>query len=408
MRENIFRTALVLGWVSAIGPFAVDMYLPALPSIGSNLGASLHSVQMSLMSFILMMSLTQLLYGPLSDIVGRKPPLYFGMSLFGLASIGCALAPNIAVLIGLRALQGVGAGAGVVIPRAVVRDLHSGPEAVRLMSLLMLVFSVSPILAPVSGSLVVMLAGWRGIFWVVAVAGALGLVVAASQLKETRPASQRRQSTWSSALSAYGRLLRDRKFIGAVLIGAFGMSGFFIYLANSSFVIIDYYGLSPTLYSFFFASNAAAFIATAQFNHGLTGRFGLQAVIRVATSGFALTLLVLFAVMLAGVDRLAVMSMFLFVGYCFLGLIVPNATVLSLERHGPIAGTASALLGTLQMTVATSVMGLAGIFANGTPLPMIGGIAMCALTAFGLARLNLGPPPDRGRERESERQRAMR
>ncbi|HMD72887.1 MAG TPA: multidrug effflux MFS transporter [Steroidobacteraceae bacterium] len=410
MRENFFRTALILGLVSAIGPFAVDMYLPALPSIGGNLGASLHAVQLSLMSFILMMSLTQLLYGPLSDIVGRKLPLYIGMSLFGLASIGCALAPNIAVLVGLRALQGVGAGAGVVIPRAVVRDLHTGPDAVRLMSLLMLVFSVSPILAPVTGSLVVLFAGWRGIFWVIAAAAALGLMLAASQLKETRPASQRLQSSWSSAFSAYGRLLRDRNFIGLVLIGAFGMSGFFIYLANSSFVIINYYGLSPTLYSFFFASNAAAFIGTAQFNHWLTGRFGLQAVIRVATAGFAATLLSLFAVMLAGVDRLAVMSIFLFVGYCFLGLIVPNATVLSLERHGPIAGTASALLGTLQMTVATSVMGLAGIFANGTPLPMIGGIAICALTAFGLAKLNLGPPPGRGdntrRERESERQRA--
>ena len=389
MRAHFFRTALILGLVSAIGPFAVDMYLPALPSIGNSLGASLHAVQLSLMSFILMMSLTQLLYGPLSDIVGRKPPLYFGMTLFGLASIGCALAPNIAVLVGLRALQGVGAGAGVVIPRAVVRDLHTGADAVRLMSLLMLVFSVSPILAPVSGSLVVLLAGWRGIFWVVAAAAGLGLMLAASQLKETRPASERLQSSWSSALSAYGRLLADRNFIGVVLIGAFGMSGFFIYLANSSFVIIDHYGLSPTLYSFFFASNAAAFIGAAQFNHWLAGRFGLHAVIRVAVAGFALTMLTLFAVMLLGVDRLSVMATFLFVAYCFLGLVVPNATVLSLERHGPIAGTASALLGTLQMTVATVVMGIAAIFANGTPLPMVGGIAACALLAFGLAQLIL-------------------
>jgi len=319
MRANFFRTALILGLVSAIGPFAVDMYLPALPSIGNSLGASLHAVQLSLMSFILMMSLTQLLYGPLSDIVGRKPPLYFGMTLFGLASIGCALAPNIAVLIGLRALQGVGAGAGVVIPRAVVRDLHTGADAVRLMSLLMLVFSVSPILAPVSGSLVVLVAGWRGIFCVIAAAAALGLLLTASQLKETRPASERLQSSWSSALSAYGRLLADRNFIGLVLIGAFGMSGFFIYLANSSFVIINHYGLSPTLYSFFFASNAAAFIGAAQFNHWLTGRFGLHAVIRVAVAGFALAMLTLFAVMILGVDRLSVMAIFLFIGYCFLG-----------------------------------------------------------------------------------------
>jgi DHA1 family bicyclomycin/chloramphenicol resistance-like MFS transporter len=167
------------------------------------------------------------------------------------------------------------------------------------------------------------------------------------------------------------------------------MSGFFIYLANSSFVIINHYGLSPTLYSFFFASNAAAFIGAAQFNHWLTGRFGLHAVIRVAVAGFALAMLTLFAVMILGVDRLSVMAIFLFIGYCFLGLIVPNATVLSLERHGRIAGTASALLGTLQMTVATVVTAIAAIFANGTPLPMVGGIAACALLAFGMAQLIL-------------------
>jgi DHA1 family bicyclomycin/chloramphenicol resistance-like MFS transporter len=399
MRRRFFRTALILGLISAIGPFAIDMYLPALPSIGKSMGASLHSVQLSLMSFILAMSLTQLFYGPLSDIVGRKLPLYFGISLFGIASVGCALAPSVGVLVALRALQGIGAGAGVVIPRAVVRDLHTGPDAVRLMSMLMLVFSVSPILAPVTGSLVVLLAGWRGIFWTVAATAALGLLLAASQLEETRPPSERLQSSWSSALAAYGRLLADRHFIGLTLIGAFGMSGFFIYLANSSFVIINHYGMSPTLYSFFFASNAAAFIGTAQFNHSLTSRFGLPAVIRVAVSCFALTLLSLLVVALLGVDRLAVMSIFLFVGYCFLGLVVPNVTVLSLEHHGPIAGTASALLGTLQMSIATGVMGLAGIFANGTPLPMIGGIALCALAAFGLARTILGSPAARAAER---------
>jgi len=398
MKDNFFRTALILGLISAIGPFAIDMYLPALPSIGNSLGASLHTVQMSLVSFILPMSLMQLFYGPLSDIVGRKPPLYFGITLFGLASVGCALAPNVGVLIALRALQGIGAGAGGVIPRAVVRDLHTGPDAVRLMSMLMLVFSVSPILAPVSGSLVVLLAGWRGIFWVIAAAAALGLLLAASQLKETRQAAEQRSSSWSSAISAYGRLLCDRSFIGVTLIGAFGMSGFFIYLANSSFVIIDHYGLSPTLYSFFFASNAAAFIGAAQFNHWLNLRFGLQTVIRVAVAGFAVVISSLLIVMLLGVDRLAVMSAFLFVGYCFLGLIVPNATVLALERHGPIAGTASALLGTLQMTVGTGVMAIAGIFANGKPLPMIGGIAICALTALSLSRIVLhrgpgGEPP---------------
>jgi DHA1 family bicyclomycin/chloramphenicol resistance-like MFS transporter len=388
MKATPFRTALVLGLLSAIGPFAIDMYLPALPSIGASLGASMNAVQLSLGAFILAMSLTQLFYGPWSDIVGRKRPLYFGIGLFGIASIGCAFAPSVGVLICFRVLQGIGAGAGSVIPRAIVRDLHTGPDAVRLMSLLMLVFSVSPILAPLTGSLVVSLSSWRGIFWVVAAAAALGLLLTALQLAETRPVAERRESSWASALSGYWFLLRDSSFVGLSLIGAFGIASFFIYLANSSFVVINYYGMSPTGYSFFFASNAAAFIGSSQANGWLTTRFGIGPVIRIAVIGFAAAMLALVAVMAAGYDRLFLMAGFLFVGYCFLGLVVPNSSVLSLERHGAIAGTASALLGTLQLTVATALMGLASLFSNGTPLPMVTGIAACALVCFLLTRIS--------------------
>jgi DHA1 family bicyclomycin/chloramphenicol resistance-like MFS transporter len=378
--------ALVLGLVSAIGPFAIDMYLPALPSIGASLGADLHSVQASLVAFILTMSVTQLFYGPLSDRIGRKTPLYLGMLLFGVASIGCALAPGIGTLVVFRALQGIGAGAGAVIPRAIVRDLHTGPEAVRLMSLLMLVFSVSPILAPLTGSFVIALAGWRGIFWVVAAAAALGIALVAMRLPETRPVGARSASGTAGVLASYRLLLRDRAFVGLSLIGSFGMSAFLVYLANSSFVIIDHYGLSPALYSLCFAANAAAFIGAAQFNGPLSRRFGLLPVMASAAWGLMLVMLALFVIMAAGVDRLAVMAVFLFVGYSFLGIMLPNASVLALERHGAIAGTASALLGTVQLTGATLVMAVAGIFANGRPLAMVGGIAACALAAFGLVR----------------------
>jgi DHA1 family bicyclomycin/chloramphenicol resistance-like MFS transporter len=386
---RVWRTALILGLVSAIGPFAIDMYLPALPSIGESLGASMNLVQWSLIAFILAMGVTQLFYGPLSDMLGRKLPLYIGTAVFGLASIGCALAPNIGVLIALRAVQGFGAGAGTVIPRAVVRDLHTGPEAVRLMSLLMLVFSVSPILAPLTGSLVVRLAGWRGVFWTVAAAAAVGIALTALLLEETRPARLRGQSSWSSAFHAYGRLLKDRGFIGLALIGSFGMASFFIYLANSSFVIIDHFGKSPSVYSLFFAANAAAFIGTAQFNGALTRRYGLHGVMGFAIHGFALAMVTLFALTALGLDSLPVMAGLLFVGYAFLGMIMPNSTVLALERHGAIAGTASALLGTVQMTGATFAMAVAGLFANGRPLPMVGGIAACALIAFMLVKLAL-------------------
>jgi DHA1 family bicyclomycin/chloramphenicol resistance-like MFS transporter len=386
VKTTVFGMALVLGLVSAIGPFAIDMYLPALPSIGASLGADLHAVQGSLVAFILTMSVTQLFYGPLSDRIGRKAPLYIGILLFGFASVGCALAPSIGLLILFRALQGIGAGAGAVIPRAIVRDLHTGPEAVRLMSLLMLVFSVSPILAPLTGSFVIALAGWRGIFWVVAAAAALGIALVATRLPETRPATERSAGGLAVVLASYRLLLRDRAFLGLSLIGAFGMSAFLVYLANSSFVIIDHYGLSPTLYSLCFAANAAAFIGAAQFNGPLTRRYGLLRVMAGAAWGFMAAMLALFVLEALGADRLSVMAILLFVGYCFLGILLPNASVLALERHGAIAGTASALLGAVQLTGATLVMAAAGIFANGRPLPMVGGIAACALAAFGLVR----------------------
>ena len=182
MKTDFFKTALVLGLLSAIGPFAVDMYLPALPSIGQSLGASMSAVQASLMVFFIALGVGQLIYGPLSDMLGRKAPLYFGLVLFATGSVGCAMAPDIQTLVVLRFVQGLGASAGMVIPRAVVRDLHTGHDAARLMSLLMLVFSISPILAPLAGSLLIESLGWRSVFWAVTVAAAFGLVLLATSL----------------------------------------------------------------------------------------------------------------------------------------------------------------------------------------------------------------------------------
>lgn len=193
-----FRMALILGLLSAIGPFAIDMYLPALPAIGAALRADVGAVQWSLTAFFLALGVGQLVYGPVSDMVGRRPPLFFGLGLFTLASVGCALATDVHTLVLLRFVQGLGAAAGMVIPRAVVRDLHTGTEAARLMSLLMLVFSVSPLLAPLVGSGVIALAGWRGVFWVVAVAALAGLVLVQRALHETRPPASGCAALWAT------------------------------------------------------------------------------------------------------------------------------------------------------------------------------------------------------------------
>ncbi len=388
--SRFLKMALVLGLLSAIGPFAIDMYLPALPAIGTSLRADIGAVQMSLTAFFLSIGIGQLLYGPVSDMVGRRPPLYFGLVLFAVASVGCALATDVHTLIVLRFIQGLGAAAGMAIPRAVVRDLHTGTEAARLMSLLMLVFSVSPILAPLAGSLVIAITGWRGVFWAVAIAAVAGMVLIATSLTETRPASQRVESSLGSAFRAYARLLRDWHYLGLVFIGAFAMAGFFTYLANSSFVMIDHYGLSPTMYSVAFGVNAASFIGMSQFTAPLGRRFGLVRVVKAGVIGCAIAMLAMFAFFATGHDSMWVLLVLYFIASAFMGLVIPTTAVLALERHGAIAGTASALMGTLQMLAGAVTMGVVGLFTDGTPLPMVCGMAGGALVAFVLTWMTLG------------------
>jgi DHA1 family bicyclomycin/chloramphenicol resistance-like MFS transporter len=391
MQTRFLRNAITLGLLSAIGPFAIDMYLPALPDIGRSLHADTGAVQLSLTTFFIAVSLCQSVYGPLSDMIGRKRPLYLGLTLFSIGSLGCALAPNIGVLIAFRFVQGIGACAGMVIPRAIVRDLHTGIDATRLMSLLMLVFSISPILAPLTGSFVIQLAGWRAVFWAVLVAAILGCFILRTTA-ETRGAAERANSSIRSALTAYGLLLRDRHFLGLAFIGAFGISSFFVYLSNSPFVLIEHYHLSPRLYSICFSANAASFFAMAQLNAWLASRFGLRRLVRVAVTIYAAVMLVMLTLFASGLDRLDVMAAFLFVGYGCLGLVISPTAVLALENHGAIAGTASALIGTIQFVTGAVIMLLVGHFLNGTALPMVAGIAGCAALALTLAQLTLRTP----------------
>ena len=385
MAPKVLRDALVLGLLMAVGPFAIDMYLPALPAIGRSLGASTGAVQMSLVAFLVTMGLGQLVCGPLSDMFGRKRPLYAGLLLFVLASVGCGLAWNIRALVAFRFLQGLGACAGMVIPMAVVRDLYRGNDAARLMSRLMLVFSVSPIVSPLVGTLVVEVWSWRAIFALVTVAALLGVVLLALLLPETRPLELRRESSVASAIAGYRALLGDRNFMRLALIVAFGIASFFAYLANSAYILIEHFGLSPRQYSVAFSINAASFIGASQLTDRLGTRIGLRRVLRVGVTGFAAATTLLFALTLGGVDRLAVVTGLLFVGYGFLGLVVPATTALALDEHGEIAGTASALMATLQSVTGITVIAVVGVFLDGTSRPMAGGIAACALAALTLA-----------------------
>ncbi|MBX3580584.1 MAG: multidrug effflux MFS transporter [Rhizobiaceae bacterium] len=389
MTSGFLRIAIVLGLVSAIGPFAIDMYLPALPTIGADLNAGPMAVQMSLVAVFLSFAVGPMVVGPLADMYGRKPVMYGGLIVFALASVGAALAPNVEWLIVFRLLQGLGSSTGMVVPRAVVRDLHTGPEAAKLMSLLMLVFSVSPILAPLTGSFIIEAFGWRAVFWTVTVAAVLAFFLLMFGLDETRPADRRIGSSFGAAWGGYRFLLRDRNFLGLSMIGGFAISSFFVYLANSSFVIIDHYGLTPTGYSVFFALNAISFFSVSQMSGWLTAKYGLNRVVRVAVFFFALVILSGWIVMALGLDSLWVLAATLFVGYGFLGLVIPTTSVLAMEDHGEIAGTAAALMGTLHMVTGVVAMTVSSLFANGDPLPMMTAIAICAALAFGLTLVTL-------------------
>ena len=389
MPSSFARNAIVLGLLTAIGPFAIDMYLPALPAISAHLEASTAATQATLMAFFVAFGICQIAYGPISDMVGRKPPLYVGLSLFFAASIGCVFSPTIGWLIAFRFLQGVGASAIMVVPRAIIRDLHTGLDATRLMSLVMLVFSVSPILAPLIGSALIVPFGWRAVFVAISIAAALGLLLVAFVLPETRPPQQRIKSSLKSVLAGYSILMLDRHFLALTFIGAFGMASFFAFLASSSFIYINHFGMTPTQYSLAFAINAIGFIGASQFSATLSRRFGVSRVVSIAVASYTAMAVLLFVITAAGVADLAVLMTLIFLAFAWLGLVIPLTMVLALEEHGRIAGMASALGGTLQMLTGAAVIVAVSLFFNGTALPMVATIALCALAAFTLSRFTL-------------------
>ena len=389
MNAQLVRSAIVLGLLSLVGPLAVDMYLPALPAIGVSLRADTALVQQSLMAYMAAIAFGQLIYGPLSDMLGRKLPIYFGIGIYVLGSIGAALVPNAEWLVVFRFVQGIGACASFTLPRAIVRDEYTGAPAAQLMSLLMLVFSVSPILAPLAGSAVIAFGDWRLLFWVMAVVGGFTLLLAIFGLRETRPKEARIGSGLGSALSSYWKLARDGRFVGLSLIGAFGMASFMAFLGNSSFIYIEHYGLTPTQYSLAFSVNAVSFFAVSQATGFLVGKFGLNRVVRIAVGGYAAAMLVLLGLYTAGFDSIWVMGVMMFIAFGFLGLVLPSTSVLAMEEQGEIAGSASALLGTIQMIVAVGVMGIVGSFFNGTAMPVVISFAICAVIAGVITLLTL-------------------
>ena len=393
MKKDILKMALILGSLSWIGPFAIDMYLPAMPVIAEDLGASVSASQATLMAFFISFGISQLVYGPATDVMGRKPPLYFGLVVFACASVGCAVAPTIELLIGMRFLQGIGAAAVMSIPRAVIRDCYTGNDATRLMSTIMLIIAVSPMFAPLLGSAVIVPFGWRAVFIAVALASLLGFAMTRFALPETLKPENRSPFKMGNMLRAFGVLFRDTHFMGLTLIGGMGMGSFFSFLATSSFLYMNYYGLTAFQYSLAFAVNAFGFFAASQMAANLEAKFGALKVIRMAVAGYCTAACSLFVLVMAGFDQFLVLVAGLFCTYGFLGLVLPTSMVLALEDHGPIAGTAAALGGTLQMVVGAIAIAIVSAVFNNTPVPLVFAVAICALIAVTLSIFALRKTP---------------
>lgn len=390
MTRGFSRLALVLGLLSCIGPFAVDLYLPALPQITASLGTTASAAQMTFTAYFLAFGLAQLVFGPMADWLGRKRPIYAGLAVFIAGSAICALAPDINWLVFGRFVQALGAASVMVIPRAVVRDMHTGVEATQLMALVMLVISISPMLAPLTGSAIIALGSWRFLFAALALAAALAMVLTAWALPETLPPEKRTPLRPGAIVRGCLDLMRDARFLGLTMTGGFGMASFFVFIGTASFVYTGQYGMSPVGFSLAFALNAIGFFGTSQLAAGLGRKHGMARVAFLAVTGFALCNGVLVTLVASGIDALPVVMAFLFLGNACLGLVIAPTMVMALDDHGDNAGLASSLGGTLQMLAGAVMLVLASPFFDGTVLPMVSTIAACAVLALAAAIPTLG------------------
>ncbi len=340
----------VLGGLSAVPPLSFDMYLPALPEVAQSLGVPEAQIQLTLSACLLGIALGQLFGGPVSDSLGRRRPLLVGVAGYAACSLACALAPSAPVLVAFRFLQGLLGGVAVVIARAIVRDRAEGAAAARIFSLLMLVSGIAPIVAPLLGGLLIEVTSWRGIFVVLSLLGAAGLVAVTVVVPETLPAERRHTGGVGETVSVASRVARDRTLMGYALTSAFAFGALFFYISSSSFVFQDIYGLSSREYSLIFAANSVGLMAMGWLNANLVRKHEPATLLRWGVGQAVVGSAALCVVLLLGLGLPAILPA-LMVAVLSLALIAPNATALALAPYGREAGTVSAFLGVMQFAI---------------------------------------------------------
>jgi MFS transporter, DHA1 family, multidrug resistance protein len=360
----------LLGLFIAVGPAATDMYLPAFPAVEASFGTAPGTAQLTLAAWFAGLAVGQITQGTLADRFGRRRPLIAGFAVFTLATLGCALAPTLGWLSVFRALAAIGASAGMVIARAVVRDLADGSHAAVLMSRLMLVMGVAPILAPSVGGIVLAFAHWRVIFWILVVYGATACVLAWRLLPETLPPIRRIRLGLAAQLSRYVLILRERTFVTHAAMGAAGSFCMFAYLAGSSPVFIQGFGLNPSEFALIFGLCSCGLIAGSQVNARLLPRLGLSFMLTWISRISLAATVVLAVLAFSGVHLLPAIIAPLVVALSCQGFSNANTSVGALSRHGAHAGSASALMGMAQFSLGASSGLLVGLLTDGTPRGM--------------------------------------
>lgn len=381
---------LVLGALIGVGPLSIDMYLPGLPAIGRELQVGAASVQQTVAAFFIGISVGQLVYGPVSDRLGRRWPMLFGISLYALASVGCAMAQSISWLIALRILQALGGCAGMVISRAVVRDRFQHHEVMHVLSMLMLVMGLAPILAPLLGGWVLAVGGWRTIFWIQAGFAAVVGTAVLLTLPESRAEATAAQAKGENPFQSYLALLRRPRLTGYVLTGAFSGGGLFVYVATSPDVVIGHYHVRPENFGWVFGVNAFGFIAASQLSARLARRVRSDTILRYTTWGAFGAALTLVFTAFTGFGGLIGFIAPVFVMMASLGFTQPNATAGALGEDPTRAGAVSALLGSTNFATGAGLAALAGLIRDGTARPMAMvltlSLALAVITLRGMVR----------------------
>lgn len=376
------RIIYILGFLTAIGPFSIDAYIPGFPSIASDLATDIEHVTLSLTSYFIGISLGQLFYGPVLDRFGRKKPLLTGLIIYMVAAVGCAFAPSIYLLIGFRFLLAIGGCVGMVASRAVVRDIFSPHDTAKVFSMMMLVMGVAPIIAPILGGFIVASAGWRYIFLLLLIVSASITFVIKRFLPETKESDISVSFHPVKLIEGYFSLFRSRTFLVYSVASGAASAALFSYISDSSFIFIQLFGIPEAYFGWIYALNAMALISASQFNRlWLSRRTSRQVTIVTIVLQFAASLLLVISVVM-NASYILIMAL-IFIYLFWLGFLNPNTTALALEPFKKNAGTASAMLGSMQMIFGAAASAFVSIFHNGTALPMAVFLMIFSVLGFG-------------------------